>query len=1116
MAKINVYNKFGELLEEHLADGNLLDWIRQQAPSYRDTRRPPYSAAVNGRPLPWSEHENYAMQPGDLIDITIEPQDPVTWIVAIVAIASAAYAYHIASNLSQGYENATEPGKSIYSPNARANSAVPSGIIREVAGQITVFPDLICQPTRRYIDHEEWLYLMLSVGVGYFELYESNIYIDQTPIVNYAGDVDISIFEPGEIVSGHDAHENWYTSKEISALELTTASNPEYGVWTVDYSGSTITSYLDGTATAFPFVSGERFEITGGSNPGYYEVTGISGSSSEIATVTALSRNADENVRLETITQLVTASRIIGSVPINRRIFNDDGAPTLSSATGEAVNWVGVNGGINYEGSFELIPVNETARYCEVDVLFPQGLTALDGSNEETNATVEIEIQWRAVGADTWNTVSSTSYTAATYDARAYTVEIDFGSAIRPEMRFRRVTKDSEDISTADLVQIRRVKCLLTTPTSYSDITTIAMRLRGTNALAQTAENKINIRGHSRKLPTLAEMEAESYDLAAATTQVDSTYDVTVASLRAVFQASGIGNSPDYSGSEFGFDFTPDGLTLCVNDNGAGKIYTLPEAFRPDRGATYRGYITTFGSSSVYARAQRFAGSGAHSYHMTKQPDPGSKYVLSQTALTVPGSGQISYSIDSGYTMNEVTDGESFYVKNDGTAFWGASGSGQTIYQYSMSTPHDLSTGSYDSDSLNVSSELGAAQIKGFYLADSESKLYVLDATGLIFPYTISTPGTISTASYDGASFDTGLGSEVRDLVVTANFLCVSTNDASDVGFVHIFDIPSVTDNRATRSLARFVGWSLYDSLGDPDLVNWTALTALETTWNSRTDYLDADFTDETTLWEALKIMLGTGYSEPTVKEGKFLPVRTAAASTYTRLYTPDMMLGDGLQADYTLYDGQEPDGIDVEYFDSTTNQMELVQCRLSGDVGLRPKRIQAIGITDNTKAWRFGMRERRRFRHKPGTFNFTTEMDALNSEYGDAVALASEMFASQNGELAAYSAPDVTLDFEPDLSGAGPYYAAFKNREGEMSGLYTIIAGEAADEIELTSPTTLDFTPVTDGSIDATLVSIGQASEWGVRAIIKRITPGDEHTVDVVAEEYLAAVYADDDNSPP
>ena len=169
-------------------------------------------------------------------------------------------------------------------------------------------------------------------------------------------------------------------------------------------------------------------------------------------------------------------------------------------------------------------------------------------------------------------------------------------------------------------------------------------------------------------------------------------------------------------------------------------------------------------------------------------------------------------------------------------------------------------------------------------------------------------------------------------------------------------------------------------------------------------------------------------------------------------------------------------------------------------------------------------MRQRREIYEKPANYIFNTEMDGLNSEYGDAIGIASDIFSSQSGTVTAYSSGNVTLDFSPTYDTATSpmptYYAAFKKPGGEFSGLYTITMGSPNNVIVITDSPGLDFTPVTDASPDSdgenTLIALGTASEWGVRAIVRKVAPQGDSGAQIVAQEYVANIYADDDNSPP
>jgi hypothetical protein len=815
-----VVDKFGRHLEEHRVASNLIDWLQRNVPNYKDMCVPPYSATLNGVPWPYVKHDQL-LDDDDIILLTIEPRDPASSF-AILTLVLAGYSYYISSNLPQGYQDSTEPGKSIYSANAKTNSVKQGGVIREVAGNVPIYPDLICPPRRVYESHEEYLYLNLCLGAGYIDLSPQYLFIDQTPIASYSGDYDLQISLPGADISGHDAYQNWYQTSEVSDLELlkSGAPNTSAGTWTVTIYEDTGEWYmiasLDGVEVAFPFAVDAIFEMWSGTNEGYYLVVGITGASDEIAQIV-------EQERVETS----EADEYGTKVP-----------STIVAVTDDFTNWhvsVSSSPTVNWEGPFDILPVNETTDTIEFDVYFPNGLVHLS-SGSALSHTVEIEVQWREAGTLTWTTVSSTSFTDNTLDARGYTITVDLGSALHPELRARRVTDDATSTDYIDKVQIRRVRSLLASPTTYDDVTTIQLKFRGTNALAQSAENKINVRGARRRLPTLSNLQ---------------------------------------------------------------------------------GYI--------------------------ESADP------------------------------------------------------------------------------------------------------------LIFS--------------------------------------------------------------PTNSIMRFAAWQIWQT-GRENNLNWDVLSTLDTLLESRGDELNADFSDETTLWEALKIMLAPGYCEPTVKEGLLTPVRSAATTDYNFLYSPDVMLGNGVERSDTHYNASESQGVIVEYIDATSGNNETINCFLPGDSEAKAKRIQAVGITSRTKAWRYGMRARRREAFKPATITFSTEMDALNSDYGNAEGLVSPLNANQSFFVTDVASEIITLDGAP-IFGTGTYYAVFRKPTGHFSGLYTIAATATDNEIELISPTSLDFTAILDDSMEPTICAIGLASELIERIWIRSIDPSGTDTVKVTAEEYIAEIFADDNNAP-
>ena len=104
------------------------------------------------------------------------------------------------------------------------------------------------------------------------------------------------------------------------------------------------------------------------------------------------------------------------------------------------------------------------------------------------------------------------------------------------------------------------------------------------------------------------------------------------------------------------------------------------------------------------------------------------------------------------------------------------------VYQYSLSTAYDVSTASYDSVLLNVTTQDSAPQ--GLAFNTDGTKMYYVGSTGdNVYQYTLSTGFDLSTASYDSLSFSTA-SQDVAPLGITFTsdgtkmYIVGGTNDA--------------------------------------------------------------------------------------------------------------------------------------------------------------------------------------------------------------------------------------------------------------------------------------------------------------------------------------------------
>ena len=125
------------------------------------------------------------------------------------------------------------------------------------------------------------------------------------------------------------------------------------------------------------------------------------------------------------------------------------------------------------------------------------------------------------------------------------------------------------------------------------------------------------------------------------------------------------------------------------------------------------------------------------------------QYTLS-TAWDISTASYASKSLD---TTSQDSLSSSIYFKSDGSAIYVLGLSTDTVYQYTLSTPWDISTASYASKSAGVSSQ-DTFPIGITFNYDGSVMYMTGEGNKTIYQYTLSTPWDVSTASYASKSFN--------------------------------------------------------------------------------------------------------------------------------------------------------------------------------------------------------------------------------------------------------------------------------------------------------------------------------------------------------------------------
>lgn len=308
--------------------------------------------------------------------------------------------------------------------------------------------------------------------------------------------------------------------------------------------------------------------------------------------------------------------------------------------------------------------------------------------------------------------------------------------------------------------------------------------------------------------------------------------------------------------------------------------------------------------------------------------------------------------------------------------------------------------------------------------------------------------------------------------------------------------------------VARTIGYT------DDDL-DLVELDRLDAIWRSRGDKFDLEVSGQETVLEALNTVLMAGFAELTIDRGLIRPVRDEPRTVYEHLYTPQSMVAR-LVRKFTTVRPDDYDGVDVEYTDEDTWQKETVKCRLPGDQGLKTEKITLKGVINRDRAWRIGMRQRRRYKYQRHGYTFSTELAAMNSRY--------KSYCAASDDIPGYGQSALLVDFQvgnnltllesseplPWEEGAS-HVVGLRRPDGTLSGPWP---ATRVDDTRLTVPE-LDFVPDLSWEIEPPHLQFGTTTRWSYPILIESITP-DDFTADVEAVNYDARVYADDDNFAP
>ena len=265
MGKISIYKSAFDKDPAHelQAEGKLLDWLVDNIGGFDPLSSwQPFSVLINGVLVDQRYWPVTRIKSSDVVEWRAMPQDPVSWTVATwIMVASAAISvgslvYAMSMKKGVSGSSASAQGSAITSASATANQPKLFGVVRELFGQHICYPDYLNQPRKWFSGiKEQSMDVLMAIGVGYYDLPISRMFIGETNFETFDGFLNYSLFNPGVNVSSHQAHKCWYNAPEVGYTDSSSGLRLTAGAYGTKYmSGSQYV--ISGQQITIPIGSG--------------------------------------------------------------------------------------------------------------------------------------------------------------------------------------------------------------------------------------------------------------------------------------------------------------------------------------------------------------------------------------------------------------------------------------------------------------------------------------------------------------------------------------------------------------------------------------------------------------------------------------------------------------------------------------------------------------------------------------------------------------------------------------------------------------------------------------------------------------------------------------------
>lgn len=435
---------------------------------------------------------------------------------------------------------AQQQGSEIEIAALQANQAKYGQTVREAFGRTKIFPDYLT-PRRMYYQNlrDHWTEMFLCVGVGDYEVPLSGISFGGTPVVAMGEGALVRVFQPNQIIPV-EYRQWWHTAPEVGATATGDGGLPLETVYDATRRAPEGVYLLSGKTVVprggqeFPSdwepgmdVNIRRLSVYESLGSGVLRgnFAGLDVEAGDIVTLAGdysgdyVVESYDPPETGESISVLTLTGFITDQNSVELSILKKGERFVLTGATTAIITvdrvdsagvstWSGWGAGFEtqdieiqlgqgsaqggWTGPYVATPEGEQADSFEVDILYPKGLIHYDKKGRRQEITASGAIQWRFLGADSWQETPF-SLTSATDDSVAQTILIQLPYAGSFEVRARRDPELGWE-NTREEVKWGALRSRVTNPPArYPDFTTLFVRVKSSSVIGYAANEMLSV-----------------------------------------------------------------------------------------------------------------------------------------------------------------------------------------------------------------------------------------------------------------------------------------------------------------------------------------------------------------------------------------------------------------------------------------------------------------------------------------------------------------------------------------------------------------------------------------------------------------------------------------------